>query len=95
VSGASFREIVSTDRGALARAVAEGVAALSSSPGGERCATALSGGSTPKAPGADKHAMVTRCREASVREERPVPILGVSPAGELVWRFEEAASPDA
>jgi 6-phosphogluconolactonase len=49
VSGASFREIVSKDRSELARTVAEGVAALSRSPGGERRAIALSGGSTPKA----------------------------------------------
>jgi 6-phosphogluconolactonase len=45
--------------------------------------------------GADKHAMVTRCREARARGERPVPILGVLPAGELVWWLDEAASSGA
>ncbi len=237
MSGASFREIVCRDRGELARAVAEGVAALSRSPGGERRAIALSGGSTPKAlyetlagqafrervdwsrvelffsdersvppddpesnyglaartlltavkpaavhrmvaesgdaegyerlvhervgrrrdgipifdlvflgmgddghtaslfpgtraleerqrlvvmndvpqkqtrrmtftyplidaadrvwvliAGADKHAMVARCREARARGDRPVPVLRVSPAGELVWWLDDAAS---
>jgi 6-phosphogluconolactonase len=45
--------------------------------------------------GADKHPMVTRCREASARGDRPVPLLGVSPAGELVWWLDEAASSGA
>ena len=42
--------------------------------------------------GADKHAVVARCREARARGERPLPILGVSPAGELVWWLDAAAS---
>jgi 6-phosphogluconolactonase len=45
--------------------------------------------------GADKHAMVARCRDARVRADHPVPILGVSPAGELVWWLDEAASSGA
>jgi len=69
----------------------------------------VSGGSTPKAlyvtnaadrvwaliAGADKHAMVARCRDARAREDRPVPVLGVSPAGELVWYLDQAASSGA
>jgi 6-phosphogluconolactonase len=42
--------------------------------------------------GADKHTMVARCREARARGDRPVPVLGVTPAGELVWWLDEAAS---
>jgi 6-phosphogluconolactonase len=45
--------------------------------------------------GADKHAMVAGCREARARGDRPVPVLGVSPAGELVWWLDEAASTGA
>ena len=45
--------------------------------------------------GADKHAMVARWRDARVRADHPVPILSVSPAGELVWWLDEAASSGA
>jgi 6-phosphogluconolactonase/glucosamine-6-phosphate isomerase/deaminase len=45
--------------------------------------------------GADKHPMVARCREARARGDRPAPLLGVSPAGELVWWLDEAASSGA
>jgi 6-phosphogluconolactonase len=45
--------------------------------------------------GADKHAMVARCREARARQDRPVPLLGVAPAGELVWWLDQAASSGA
>jgi len=84
VSGSGYRECVFKDRGELARAVAEGLVALSRSPDGER-----------RIAGADKHAMVSRCREARALGDRPVPILGVSPAGELVWWLDEAASSGA
>jgi 6-phosphogluconolactonase len=42
--------------------------------------------------GAGKHAMVARCREARARGDRSLPVLRVSPAGELVWWLDEAAS---
>jgi len=45
--------------------------------------------------GADKQARVARCREGRTLGDRPVPILGVSPAGELVWWLDEAASSGA
>lgn len=45
--------------------------------------------------GADKHAMVAGCREARARGDPPVPVLGVSPAGELVWWLDEAPSAGA
>ena len=45
--------------------------------------------------GADKREMVARCREARARGERPYPVLGVAPAGELVWWLDEAASAGA
>jgi len=49
VSGATVREIVLPDRGALARAVAERIMELSQQPGDGPLTIALSGGSTPKA----------------------------------------------
>jgi 6-phosphogluconolactonase/glucosamine-6-phosphate isomerase/deaminase len=80
VSGERFRESVFKDRRELARAVAEGLAA-------DRVWVLIAG--------ADKHPMIARCREARARGDRPVPLLGVSPTGELVWWLDEAASSGA
>jgi len=93
VSGSGYRECVFKDRGELARAVAEGLVALAV--GRSRKRYEALGDGERRIAGADKHAMVARCREARALGDRPVPILGVSPAGELVWWLDEAASSGA
>jgi 6-phosphogluconolactonase len=46
--------------------------------------------------GADKRAVVARCRAARSRGERPYPVLGVEPTGgELVWWLDRAANGEA